>query len=270
MTETRATAVVTGAGRGLGRAIAARLVERGLFVVATDIDGEAAKRAAAELGETSVLGLAQDVRDPASHRVVAARAIEHGRLAVWVNNAGVLRSARAWEHDDDDVRVQTEVNFLGTLWGARAALDAMGLPGPGHILNIASLSSVVPAPGLAVYAGTKHAVLGYTLSLAGDLRAAGSPIEVSAVCPAPIDTAMVKEASASARAAILFSGGLLTVDGVADATVDLLDRPRLVVTLPASKAALVHLVRPFPGVGLRILDGLGRLGERRRRRGQSG
>lgn len=260
------TAVVTGAGRGLGKKIAERLAGRGLHVFVTDLDADAARRTAAELGEARATAMAQDVRDADGHRAVARAATARGPLAVWVNNAGVLRTAKAWEHTDDEVRLQHDVNLTGMVWGARAAIDAMGLAGPGHIINIASLSSLVPAPGLAVYAGTKHAILGFTLSLAGDLRAAGSAIAVSAVCPAPIDTDLVRDVSHHDDSAILFSSGLLTADGVADATVALLDRPRLVVTLPASKGALAHVFRPFPDLGLRVLDGFRWLGARNRAR----
>ena len=80
-------AVVTGAGRGIGRAVAELLVKDGYAVVVTDVDGEVARRTAAEIG--AVEGLAQDVRDEQSHAVASAAAATHGRLAVWVNNAGV-------------------------------------------------------------------------------------------------------------------------------------------------------------------------------------
>lgn len=81
------TAVVTGAARGIGVAIASSLVARGHRVLLTDLDGEAVERAAYTVG-SGAWGVAQDVRDAASHATVAALASERGRLAVWVNNAG--------------------------------------------------------------------------------------------------------------------------------------------------------------------------------------
>ncbi|MEA2420389.1 MAG: hypothetical protein QOE60_2595, partial [Thermoleophilaceae bacterium] len=92
-------AVVTGAGRGFGREIAKRLAGRGYTVLATDIDGEAAQATAAAVG-----GFSQqlDVRDPEAHRRAARAAIDRGPLEVWVNNAGVLRTSKAWEHSDDE------------------------------------------------------------------------------------------------------------------------------------------------------------------------
>jgi NAD(P)-dependent dehydrogenase (short-subunit alcohol dehydrogenase family) len=86
-------AVVTGAGRGLGRKIAERLARRQIHVVCTDIDEGAARTTAAIVDGT---GLGQDLRDPESHRAVAREAAQRGELAIWVNNAGVLAVGDTW------------------------------------------------------------------------------------------------------------------------------------------------------------------------------
>ncbi len=256
------TAVVTGAGRGLGREIAVGLARKGYQVLVTDIDEVAARHTAVTIGGRA---MRQDVREPASHREIARAAMERGPLRVWVNNAGVLETGAAWELDEVQVRRHIDVNVLGVIWGARAAVEAMRQSG-GHIINIASMSSHVPAPGLAVYGATKHAVLGFSTSLEGDLRAAKLPIRVSAVCPDAIDTDMVREVADSGDADILFSAAhLLTAERVAKVVVELVDRPRLVVSLPLSRAALAHLMRPFPALGLRLLEPFRKLGERHRK-----
>lgn len=172
-------AVVTGAGRGIGLRFAHRLADQGHRVILTDIDGDAAAHAAAEIGRDAV-GIAQDVRDLGSHRDVADRARDLGRLAVWVNNAGILIAGDSWEHDDDQVQAILDVNLRGPIGGSAAAVNAMGARG-GAILNVASLSALSPVPGLAIYAATKAAVLSYTTSLQGDLNHAGLPIRASAV-----------------------------------------------------------------------------------------
>ncbi|HEU5058370.1 MAG TPA: SDR family NAD(P)-dependent oxidoreductase [Kofleriaceae bacterium] len=260
-------AVVTGAGRGLGKLIAQGLADKGFTVCVTDIDGDAAQSAAEQIGPERAWAMAQDVRDPDSHRRVAAASAERGAVAVWVNNAGVLRSAHAWEHSDDEVRLQVEVNTLGLMFGSRAAIDVMQRQGAGHIINIASISSIVPAPGLAVYAASKHAVLGFSISLQGDLHNAGIPIKVSSMCPDAIDTDMTRSVKHDRGAALLFSSGrLLTAESVARSVVDLVDNPRLVTVRPRVRGVLAHIFRPFPGTGLKVLAQFRKMGERNQRR----
>jgi NAD(P)-dependent dehydrogenase (short-subunit alcohol dehydrogenase family) len=260
-------AVVTGGGRGLGKLIAQGLADKGFAVCITDIDGDAAQSAAEQIGGERAWAMTQDVRDPDSHRRVAAGAAERGQLAVWVNNAGVLRSATAWEHSDDEVRLQVEVNTLGLMFGSRAAIEVMQKQGSGHIINIASISSIVPAPGLAVYAASKHAVLGFSISLQGDLQHAGIPILVSAMCPDAIDTDMTRSVKHDRDAALLFSSGrLLTAESVARSVVDLVDHPRLVTVRPRVRGVLAQIFRPFPGTGLRVLEQFRKMGERNQRR----
>ena len=185
-------AVVTGAGRGLGREIALRLARRGLIVCATDLVAEAAGETAKQCGG-GAWSLAHDVRDFAAHQQVAEEANSRGDVVVWVNNAGVLRTGDDWEMDSESVELQTAVNFCGVVHGCRAAIAKMRETGGGDIINIASISSVVPAPGVAVYGATKHAVLGYSVSLSGELEAAGIPVRVSTLCPDAIDTAMTRD-----------------------------------------------------------------------------
>lgn len=253
-------AVVTGAGRGLGRKIAERLARRDIHVVCTDIDEGAARTTAAIVDGT---GFGQDVRDPDSHRAVARAAREIGEVEIWVNNAGVLSVGDTWEMNDDLVRRVVEVNLLGLIFGCHAALDCMQR---GTILNIASMSALVPTPGLAVYGATKHAVLGYSLSLSGELRRANRPITVSTLCPDAIAGEMTGAVQHDASASLLFSSGsLLSLDEVAEEAVALVGRPRLVKTLPAYRAAVLHLLRPFPRLGLPLVEQLSRLGRRRQR-----
>ncbi|MCX5743121.1 MAG: SDR family NAD(P)-dependent oxidoreductase [Proteobacteria bacterium] len=252
-------AVVTGAGRGLGRAIAERLARRAFHVIVADVDEVAAHATASAIGGTAS---ALDVRDPDAHREVARRAATLGPLALWVNNAGVLAVGDSWTLAPAVVRRMVEVNLLGVIWGTHAAIDA----GVSHVINIASMSALVPTPGLAVYGATKHGVLGFSLSLAGELARAQHPTRISTLCPDAIAGDMTKAVAHDAAAAILFSSGtLLAMDAVADAAVELVDRPQLVRSIPALRAALIHLLRPFPTVGLQLLERFAQLGRRRQR-----
>lgn len=259
-------AVVTGAARGLGRLIAERLARRGYQVLITDVLADQVSATAAELGG-SVWSMVQDVRDPASHRAVAEAAAERGPIRVWVNNAGVLRTHTAWGHADDEVRLQVDVNVLGVMYGSRAAIDAMKSTGGGHLINLASMSSHVPVPGLAVYAATKHAVYGFSTSLQGDLEAAQLPIKVSAVCPDAIETDLVRNVERDEHAAMLFSAGkLLDPAEVADKTVGLLDDYKLMLPIPPARAALAFAFHPWPELGLKALKWFSSRGEKNRQR----
>src|SRR4051794_36647360 len=98
------TAVVTGAGRGMGRETARQLAGRGYRVFVTDLNESAAQETAAQIG-SGAIAIRQDVREPDSHREVAAAATAHGPLKVWVNNAGILKTEKIWDHPDADVRL---------------------------------------------------------------------------------------------------------------------------------------------------------------------
>jgi short-subunit dehydrogenase len=257
----RGVAVVTGAARGFGREIARRLVARGHRVLVTDLDATGVETAAHEIGAT---GLVADARLADDHRRVAAAAAGLGPVTVWVNNAGVLRVGRAWEQPDEDIALMVEANLLGVVHGSRAAVDVMRERG-GHLLNIASMSAHGPVPGLAVYAATKAAVLGFSTSLQGELDLARLPVRVHALCPDAADTALVRDEQASADTAILFSQrSLLTPATVADAAVALLDGRRIVRSLPTHRAGLMRTGSLLPRLALPVLAVLRARGDRRR------
>jgi NAD(P)-dependent dehydrogenase (short-subunit alcohol dehydrogenase family) len=260
------TAVVTGAGRGLGRAICARLAGRGLALVIADIDGDAARSAAEEIGHAAA-GVALDVRDPAACRAIAREAADRGRLAVWVNNAGVSRSGRVWDHPNEDIEMTVSTNLLGVVHGCRAAIEEMRGGGGGRILNVASMSSHVPAPGLSVYGATKKGVLAFSIALQAELLDAGVPIQVRSICPDPIDTAMVRDQVDDPEAAIVWSATrILTADEVARRAIDVLYGRRLVASIPSWRGAALRALDLAPGLAVRLLPPLKRLGERNRRR----
>jgi short-subunit dehydrogenase len=257
---TARVAVVTGAGRGLGRKIAERLARGGYHVMCTDIDEGAAHVTGAVVDGT---GMAHDVRDPYAHHAVARAASAIGPIEVWVNNAGVLNVGDSWTIDDAATRRMVEVNLLGVIWGSHAAVQAMER---GTILNIASMSAIVPTPGLSVYGATKHGVLGYSLSLAAELRRARKQVTVSALCPDAIAGDMTSAVAHDEAASLLFSSAQLSLDEVADAAIGMIGRPRLVKTMPRYRAALIHLLRPFPSIGLPLLDRFAAIGRRRQQR----
>jgi NAD(P)-dependent dehydrogenase (short-subunit alcohol dehydrogenase family) len=239
--------VVTGGARGIGRGIAERMVRRGYAVVVTDLDGEAARRTAEDIG--AALGLEQDVRDPASHRFVATTAADHGRLAVWFNNAGVGDDGFLVDLDDEQVHRLVGVNLLGYLWGMRAALGAFDGQG-GDVVNLASLSGLGPVPGLSVYAATKAAVVSISMSVSAE---APKNVRVHALCPDGVRTALLDGMDVNGWGSQLTHSGarVLTVDEAAEAAVALVGTRRVVRTMPTWRGALVRTTTLAPSVARR-------------------
>ena len=259
-------AVVTGAGRGMGREVAQRLLARDMVVVVTDVDETAVRRTAAELGDKCV-PVHHDVRDAVAHRDVAARAAELGRLEVWVNNAGILRTGTLWEQEDATVAATVEINLLGVIHGTRAALEVMrSHGGTADIVNMASMSAFGPLPGLAVYAASKAAVLSWTLTTAAELHLAKSPIRLHAVCPDGVRTDMVAEEAANRGSAMIFSGALLEPAAVADEVVALIGTKRIVRSLPRRRAVAARLSALAPSASLPLISATAALGEKNRRK----
>jgi NAD(P)-dependent dehydrogenase (short-subunit alcohol dehydrogenase family) len=260
-------AVVTGAGRGLGLEIARRLAARGLAVHLTDVDGEAVRKAASEIGGEAWAG-ELDVRDAAACRSVAAAAAQRaGTLDVWVNNAGILATGFAWEHDDELRRTVMDVNALGTFNGTLAALELMRPSGRGHVINIISLAGIVAAPGETLYGASKHAAIAFTIGTLADLRRSGMKgIELSAVCPDGIWTPMLYDKLDDPDAAVSFSGHFMRPETVAERTVALLDKPRVVLTIPRRRAVMLRFADLAPGLANRMLPVVLADARRRQRR----
>lgn len=268
-----AGAVVTGAGRGMGRQIAGLLVERGHQVLVTDVDEDATQAAAAELGPAAE-AMVVDVRDEAQVLAARDRVVEWaGRLDVWVNNAGVLPTGPTWEHDEERRRLTLEVNTLGTMNGTLAAIEAMR-GGGGHIINMASLAGLTAVPGEGVYAASKHAVMGFSLSTLADLRAAKvRDVDISCICPDGVWTPMLHDKLDDPGAALSFSGTLLRPEDVVTAVGRVLDRPRPVTALPGWRGAVCRLGDVFPRLGLATLPlvtAQGRRVQQRMRRERAG
>jgi NAD(P)-dependent dehydrogenase (short-subunit alcohol dehydrogenase family) len=247
------TAVVTGAGSGLGRAIAAELIERGYRVYVTDVDAAAADRAAAELGDAA-RGGALDVRDETACRALADSIGRGEGLDLWVNNAGVLFSGPPWEQSADTRQKMLDVNATGLMNGTIAALGPMRSAGRGHIVNVISLAGIVAAPGEVAYSASKHAAIAFTLGTLFDLRRNGiKSIEVSAVCPDGIWTPMLEDKLDDPDAAPSFSGRLLTPQEVASEVGKLTERPRPILIVPRWRGPMLRFFDLFPRLGLRML-----------------
>ena len=196
MTPGGKTALVTGAARGIGLAIATRLAADGLRVAMLDQDRAAVEAAAAGLG-AGALALAADVTRAAEVDGAIAR-IERdwGRLDVLVNNAGITgRSFPIWELTDEDWQRVIDVDLTSVFLCCRAAVKVMLRQGGGRIVNIASIAGKEGNPTLVPYSTAKAGVIGLTKALAKEVATRG--ILVNAVAPAVIGTELLKQMETS-------------------------------------------------------------------------
>ena len=187
--------VVTGAGRGLGEAIAQRFVAEGARVALWDVDHDTAGGVAARLDPAGsrTLAVPADVTDEAAvGRAVSATVERFGRLDVLVNNAGISRHRPILDLTVEMFEAVMRVNVTGTFICCRAVVPIMTRQGRGKIVNVSSLAARTGRPGVAVnYAAAKAAVIGLTQTLARELGPAG--IYVNAVAPGPILTDQTRQ-----------------------------------------------------------------------------
>jgi NAD(P)-dependent dehydrogenase (short-subunit alcohol dehydrogenase family) len=180
-------AVVTGAGMGIGRAIAQRLIGDGATVVGVDKSPEALDQALAELGERLV-PVVGDIGSWDAHERAADTAAEHGELAWWVNNAGIDWVGAAHEVDAGHIEHGLQVLLMGPMFGSAVAVRRMLPRGGGAIVNVSSIQGVAAFPRYYVYDAAKAGVLMATKSIAVDYAPYG--IRANAVLPGCIETPM--------------------------------------------------------------------------------
>jgi 3-oxoacyl-[acyl-carrier protein] reductase len=188
------TAIVTGAARGIGRAIAERLAAEGARVMIADIDQPAATETAAAIGERAV-AQSLDVTDPASWETAIGRARDDwGRLDILVNNAGIAgRSAPAWELSIDEWKQVIDLDLSGVFYGCRAAIPTMVERNYGRIVNIASIAGKEGNPNAVPYSAAKSGVIGLTKAMAKEVATKG--VLINAVAPAVIETPILAQVS---------------------------------------------------------------------------
>lgn len=223
ITFTGKTALVTGAGSGIGAAIAKGLAASGARVVVQDLQAQAAERVTAEI--TAAGGLAHaaagDVSDPAVVEGLVAQAIAAGGgLNLLVNNAGIGGPlAPLGEYPLDGWRKVMAVNLDGVFYGMRYAIPEMLKAGGGAIVNIASILGSVGFANAGAYVAAKHALLGLTKTAALEYSAKG--IRINAIGPAFIDTPLLANLPEGAKEALVAAhpiGRLGRAEEVADLT----------------------------------------------------
>ena len=215
MNDSKPCAVVTGAARGIGRSLAARLLQEGYRVVLGDADEPALRETAAALASPDALPFRADVTSAADCARLADCAGTPGGLALWINNAGLARHRAVVDYTEAEIDLMLSVNLKGTILGSQAALRAMAPQRAGHIFNIISTAALRGIPSETVYCAAKWGVRGFTQGLREEAAAVG--VRVTALLPGGVDTGFWKDAVSRKMPTEDF----LTAAQVADAVVAL-------------------------------------------------
>ena len=218
----RATAVITGASRGIGRAIARRLAPS-FDIVAVARHEPALRELAAEI--QSIGGACTPVAADVTDLAAVSRALSGVAADVLVNNAGVGIMKPFLDTTPDEWRAQVDTNLNALYYVTRALLPGMVARGRGHIIVIGSITGRTAFPGGVCYAATKHAVMGFTESLMLEVRDAG--VKVSVVMPGSVDTDFF-DADGAGRAGRVGrdTSWKLRAEDVADAVAEVIDTPQ--------------------------------------------
>jgi len=250
--------VVTGASSGIGRATALAFAQAGARVVLAARREDALHEAAAECRRygSDALAVPTDVRDRAAVERLADQArATFGGVDVWVNNAGVTLLGRFEDAPEDLWREVLEINFFGTVNGARAALPLLRDRG-GTLINVGSVNSRVGAPYASAYVASKFAVRGFAECLRDELR--GEGVDVCTVMPASIDTPLFQHAANFAGRPVKPLWPVIRPERVAATIVRCAKRPRREVVVGLSGRQLIALhdlaLPVFERVMLRNVD----------------
>lgn len=222
--------VITGASSGIGRATALLFAAHGATVVLASRRPQALTALAAECEQAGgqAIAVPTDVADAGQVEALARKAVDRfGRIDVWVNNAGVSVFAPFLETPLDDIRRVLDVNILGCVYGARAALGVMTKQGSGSLINVASIVGEIPQPYTAAYGMSKAAVRALGVSLRSELALTGDTnISVSTILPATMDTPFFRHSANYTGREIVAMPPVFSPDLVARAILRLSKRPR--------------------------------------------
>ena len=239
--------VITGAARGIGRAIAARLVAEGASVVVADVDGAAADQAAQALG-SAAQAVCLDVTQQAAVEARVAELEATGPIDVWINNAGIMSLGPFLAQSPARDAAQRAVNLDGVAFGMRAVLPRMLARGRGHIVNIASAAGRVGTPHAAMYSATKFAVIGLTEAVRREHE--GSGVLFTVVLPSFVRTELI------AGAGVPRWPPVVSPEDVAAAVLRALERGTAEVYVPRSARLAAVLPALLPR---RLVEGVGRM-----------
>ena len=189
---------ISGAGSGIGRALAVALSQRGCALALSDIDLASVEETAARCHRALATRL--DVRDADAVSAHAAEVVEHfGRVEVAINNAGVALTADAVDQSPEDVDRVLDINLRGVIHGSQAFLPHLIASGRGHLVNVSSLFGILGMPAQSAYCASKFGVRGYSESLAIEMRISRHPVTVHCVHPGGVSTQIARRGHVRGR-----------------------------------------------------------------------
>lgn len=260
-----AVAIITGGASGIGRALGEELAARGCEVVLADLQLEAAEQAAAHITEQGgkASASALNVTDAEAVEQLVQDTFERcGRLDYMFNNAGVALNGKFEDFELEHWRNTMDINFMGVVYGTRAAQSYMSKQGFGHIINTASFAGVFPWPITIPYTASKHAIVGMSTALRAEL--AGTGVRVSVLCPGTILTPMIEKGASperwvgnySTEKLEAFFGGAVGMapDVFSKKALDQIAKNKSVIVLPASYKALWLINRLSPPLAMGLSD----------------
>ena len=195
--------VITGAGSGIGRALALNCAKRGSLLALSDVDETGLAETVALVTDAGARKVRSDRLDVADRDAFSRYALnivqDFGRVNVVVNNAGVALAGDLTDLEYNDMDWIVGINFWGVVHGTKEFLPHLIASGDGHVVNLSSLFGLVSMPGQSMYNATKYAVRGMTEALREEMLIAGHPVGVTSVHPGGIKTAIARNARVSAK-----------------------------------------------------------------------
>lgn len=257
MNESRKTALITGAGSGLGAAMAERFAAAGWRIIVTDQQPERAEEVAGSLPGDGHLARELDVTCDDHWREAAALVDElDGGLDVLINNAGVATGGMLGDTPLEDWQWVLEINLMGVVRGCHHLVGHFRERGRGHIVNVASWAGLAGAPGIASYGTAKTAVVGFSEMLRAELAPFG--VEVSVLCPAFVKTRLTEtmrapDDSYAARVQRWMEKSGVAAADVAEMVFRAVERPRFLLLTHPETRWQYRIKRWFPGLYFKML-----------------
>jgi NAD(P)-dependent dehydrogenase (short-subunit alcohol dehydrogenase family) len=244
--------IITGAASGIGKGLSETFAQRGATVILTDIDEDGVKNVTANIvkngGKAESFQL--NVCDEAKTRAIWQQtAQKYGRLDYVINNAGYGMAEEAQDIPTEQWLKMVNINLMGVVYGAMEAFKIMKEQGNGHIVNVASLAGLIGSPGSLPYATTKFAVVGLSKSLRVEGAAFG--VNVSALCPAFIETGIYKNAWTGSLSNELFkrtipSSKIISLEEAIRETIKGIEKNEQLIIFPRYARVFYWMARLLP------------------------